>query len=273
MASLLIAGFGFLGEALKQSFTRHGWEVVSLSLSGSGDSSSCDLSDRASVAGIPGDYDLIVHCAATRGGGEDAYRAVYFDGCRHLRERFPDTPLIFISSTSVYGQNDHQVVTEESVADPLSATAQVLRQTEDLVIASGGSVLRLSALCGPGRCYTQKAFLAGSARLDGEGERMLNFVHRDDVVAACVLLVDRWDLAAGQVFNASSVSQTQSQCYQDLSQYYDRPMPSRAQPGEVVRRRGNTSKRVNSEKLNNLGWSPVYPDFLSIALNASNVSA
>ena len=265
MARLLIAGYGFLGEALKEHFATAGWEVDSLSRSGAEGSIACDLSSPDAVTRLEGEYDLIIHCAATRGGGVDAYRAVYLNGCRNLQNRFPETPLIFISSTSVYGQVDHEDVTEESPAQPSAETSRVLREVEDLVLADGGVVLRLSALCGPGRCYTLKSFLNGSARIDGEGVRILNFVHRDDAASACVLIAGHWREAQGQIFNVSAASLSQRQCYQSLADHYGRALPPVAESGQRSKRRGATSKSVVSDKIRTMGWVPSCPDFLSIA--------
>ena len=270
MPRLLIAGYGFLGEALKLHFTSLGWDVDALSLSGTEAAIACDLSSSAAVMQWDGEYDLIIHCAATRGGGVSAYRSIYLDGCRNLRNRFPATPIIFTSSTSVYGQVDHQQVTEQSLACPASATSQVLRDAEAFILEGEGVVLRLSALCGPGRCHTLTSFLNGSARIDGDGARVLNFVHRDDVASACLLIIDRWSVAVGEVFNVSAASLSQRQCYQSLADHYRREFPQMAGPGQRPKLRGVTSKSVVSDKIRAMGWAPISPDFLSIAKKSNS---
>lgn len=272
MAKLLIAGYGFLGKSLKERFVSQGWVVHALNRSGQDGCISCDLADPHSVALLEGTYDLIIHCAATRGGGEEAYRAVYIEGSRNLLQRFSDTPFIFTSSTSVYAQADHSDVSETSPTHPSAATAQVLRKAENLVLGAGGVVLRLSALCGPSRFYTLKSFINGTARLNGEGKRLLNLVHRDDVSQACSLIANQMakqmDRVQGQVFNVSSVSLRQIECYQLLADYYHLPLPPVANITDLdqpTSRRGATSKRVISGKLRALGWVPQYPDVISIA--------
>jgi nucleoside-diphosphate-sugar epimerase len=265
MSKLLIAGYGFLGKSLKQKFAAEGWRVHALNRSGEHGCRVCDLSDPGSVSLLEGSYDLIIHCAATRGGGEEAYRAVYLEGSRNLLRRFPDTPFIFTSSTSVYAQADHSDVSETSPATPSVATAQVLREAENLVLGAGGVVVRLSALCGPNRFYTFKSLMRGTARLDGSGERLLNLVHRDDVSQACYLLAHQWDRVKGQVFNVSSVSLRQRECYESLADHYHCDLPPVADVGQLASRRGSTSKRVLSSKLKDIGWVPEYPDVISIA--------
>jgi len=262
MPKLLIAGYGFLGVALKACFEKNAWSVEALNLHGGQEVLSCDLTSRASVASLKGEYDFIIHCAATRGGGVEAYRSIYGDGVSHLRARFPETPLIFTSSTSVYGQNDHERVTEKSEASPSAETSKVLREVEEVVVSHGGAVLRLSALCGAGRCHTVRSFLNGSARLDAEdgGRRILNFVHREDVAEACYLLAKNGEVARGEIFNVSAISLSQRDCFQELATHYKMPLPPPAFQAEDAspRTRGRTSKVVDSQKIRQLGWSPKF---------------
>ena len=265
MARLLIAGYGFLGRALEAGFEAAGWEVSRLNRSGGGHAIACDLSNEEDVASLSGEYDLIIHCAASGGGGEESYRRVYLAGARNLLSRYPATPFIFTSSTSVYAQQDHVSVTEDSPAIPTSPTAQVLRQTEQHVIEQGGVVARLSGLYGPGRCHVLKSILSGEARLDGHGSRMMNFIHRDDVAGAMLLMANMQPFPKGEIYNVTAEPVSQHDCYLALSEHFDLPMPG-SQEGEVRRKRGNSSKRVSNAKLKGLGWQPQYNDFLTLAL-------
>ncbi len=56
--------------------------------------------------------DGIIHCASSSRGGPETYRSVFVEGIRNLQGAFPDVPVIFTSSTSVYGQTDGSVVDE-----------------------------------------------------------------------------------------------------------------------------------------------------------------
>ncbi|MGB1874346.1 MAG: NAD-dependent epimerase/dehydratase family protein [Akkermansiaceae bacterium] len=265
MARLLIAGYGFLGRALGAGFEAAGWEVSKLNRSGRDGAIGCDLSCRNDVDALTGEYDLIIHCAASGGGGEESYRKVYLEGARNLLSRYPGTPYIFTSSTSVYPQQDHALVTELSPANPSSPTAQVLRQSEQHVLEHGGVVARLSGLYGPGRCHVLKNLLSGEARLDGNGQRIMNFIHRDDVVSALLLLANMQPFPVGEIYNVTAEPVSQHDCYMSLSEHFKVPMPE-SQEGEVKRKRGNSSKRVSNAKIKALGWQPLYNDFLTLAL-------
>ena len=265
MANLLIAGYGFLGRALESKFGAAGWQVSKLNRSGTDGAISCDLSSVDDVAALPDGYDLIIHCAASGGGGEESYRKVYLEGSRSLLRRYTNTRFIFTSSTSVYPQEDHCMVTEASEANPTRPTAQVLREAEQLVLQAGGVVARLSGLYGPGRCHVLKSVLSGEAKIDGRGERIMNFVHRDDVADAMILLATMASFPSGEIYNVSAEPVSQYDCFAALSAHFGVPMPEQQQ-GEVKRKRGNSSKRVSNAKLKSLGWQPMHQDFLSLAL-------
>lgn len=260
---LLIAGYGFLGKAVKPVFEAGGWQVDYLNRSGRDGATPCDLSDPGSVAAVGGEYGLVIHCAASGGGGADSYRAVYLEGCRNLLARYPRARMVFTSSTSVYPQSDHSEVTEDSPADPATPRAAVLREAEELVLASGGMVARLTGLYGQGRCHVLKNFLAGTAHLDGDGARVMNFVHRDDVARALLVLAEKG--TGGGIYNVNGGHATQREVYESLAGHFNLPMPPAADPG-LPRKRGNTSKQVASGRIRALGWSPQYTDFLSLAL-------
>ncbi|NIP92013.1 MAG: SDR family NAD(P)-dependent oxidoreductase, partial [Akkermansiaceae bacterium] len=74
----------------------------------------------------------IAFTASSGRGGPDAYRAVFLQGARHLLEIFPDAHLLFVSSTSVYGQTDGSLVTEESPTEPDRETSRILLEAESV---------------------------------------------------------------------------------------------------------------------------------------------
>ena len=103
---------------------------------------------------------LIVMCASTRGGGTEAYRNLYTRGAENTLEAFPGKPVIFCSSTSVYGITDGRWVTEEHNVYPTTEKRRLLLQAEQAVLAAKGTVVRLAALYGPGRCILVSDYCA-----------------------------------------------------------------------------------------------------------------
>ncbi len=258
---LLLIGHGYLGQAVTRTFRERGWEVSAVSLSGDDGSISCDIGDREATGKLP-TADFIVHCAASGRGGAEAYQHVYVDGCRHLAEAFPGTPLLFTSSTSVYAQIDGSVVTEESPAIPDRETGELLLAAERITLAAGGTVARLSGIYGPGRSVILKKFLSGEAVIEEDGRRFLNQIHRDDAARAIFHLATTH---AHGIFNVSdSTPLSQLACYEKLAKIFARPLPPSG-PRDLNRKRGWTHKQVSNRKLQDTGWQPRFPSFLDAA--------
>lgn len=65
----------------------------------------------------------------------------------------PDCHLIFVSSTSIYGQDSGELVDETSATDPANETSRVLLESEKAIVGSGNpfTLLRFTGIYGPGR--------------------------------------------------------------------------------------------------------------------------
>lgn len=255
----MLFGHGYLGSAIARDFRAGGWRVSAASLHGGDGLLRCDLADPAAVAACPA-ADLIIHCASSGRGGEDAYRRVFVEGCRNLTSAFPGTPILFTSSTSVYSQTDGSVVDEDSVALPQRETGRLLLAAEQIVLDSGGIVSRLSGIYGPGRSVILRKFLAGEAVIEEDGSRFLNQIHRDDASAAMLHLADSG--IRGRIFNISDNRPlSQLECHESLARMFSMPLPP-CGPADRERKRGWTHKQVSNARLRATGWAPQYPSFL-----------
>ena len=261
MSRVLVIGAGFLGGEVASVFRVAGWEVASASLGGGEGSLACDVSDPDCVAALP-EADVIVHCAASGRGGEDAYRRVYLEGCRNLGRRFPKARLVFTSSSSVYSQHEGELVTEQSEASPDRETGKILLEAERVVTGSGGVVARLAGIYGPGRSVLLRKFLDGEAVIEEDGRRFINTIHRDDAARAIFHLLNLDPFPAGEIFNVcDSETLTQLEVYRGLAEIFGRDLPPHG-PRDLNRKRGWTHKRVSNAKLLETGWEPRYPSFL-----------
>ncbi len=263
---LLLIGYGYLGQAITHRFRENGWNVTAVTLSGVEGSISCDIGNSNDVEKLPS-ADFIIHCAASGRGGAEAYQHVYVDGCRNLVEKFPGTPLLFTSSTSVYAQTDGTHVTEQSPTIPDRETGRLLLEAEQVTLEAGGLVTRLSGIYGPGRSVILKKFLSREAVIEEDGRRFLNQIHRDDAASAIVHLATSRPMPCSEIFNLSdSTPLTQLACYEKLSERFSRPLPPSG-PRDLNRKRGWTHKRVSNEKMRATGWQPVFASFLDAALD------
>jgi nucleoside-diphosphate-sugar epimerase len=264
MPRILIAGCGYVGEAAADRFHEAGWEVEGWTASAE---SAARLSGKpftvravdVTAAVEPDPFDVVIYCVSSRGGDEHEYRRLYFEGAKNLLRAFPDATLLFTSSTSVYAHIDGSRVDETSPAKPRHPKGQILRETEDLVLTSGGIVARLGGIHGPGRSFFLTRFMEGA--ISGQDDRLINQVHRDDVVSALQFLVDRRNEFQRQVFNVVGDEPiTAGEAVRWLSA---RVATGRPATGGTVRpsKRARTNKRVSNGKLRALGWRPRYPTF------------
>ena len=168
---------------------------------------------------------IIVMCASTRGGGEEAYRNLYAHGTRNTLEAFSGTPVIFCSSTAVYGITDGRWITEEHNVYPSSGKNGLLIQAEQAVLAAGGTVVRLGALYGPGRCVLVSQYVTKGKALPGAMNRWHNYIHRDDAAAALHLLCTLREPPAG-IYNLTDRTPMQmGEIYSYLSNLLGKPAP------------------------------------------------
>ncbi len=97
--------------------------------------------------------------------------------------------IIFISTTSVYGESE-RVVTECSEVHPQTESAKAHVQIENHLLKRAGdaaTIVRLAGLVGPDR-HPAKS-LAG--RSLSEANRVVNLVHVDDVVAGITRIIEQ----------------------------------------------------------------------------------
>lgn len=277
-SNILIIGHGYIGSTLAQMLSDEGFQIAAVNRTAGEDASypilEADISDLDSIQRLKEQLpfsrpDAIVHCASSGRGGAVAYRAVFLDGTDHLQSVFPETPIIFTSSTSVYGQIDGSVVTEKSPTSPDRETSQILCEAEEKVCGKGGIALRLAGIYGPGRSVHLKKMLNGTATIEsGEPSRYLNQIHRDDAAGAIEHLL-RESVAGhgGRIFNVSDDQPiTQRECYEKMADFFDLPIPPEAPPNKN-RKRAWTNKIVDNTALKATGWKLRFPGFIG-ALHA-----
>lgn len=219
------------------------------------------------------DWDVVVNAVSSSRGGVDVYRQVYGVGTRNLVGWMREAGVgryVHLSSTSVYGQTDGGWVTEASPADPLPETGQVLAATERWILGGAASgvaptILRVAGIYGPGRGYALQQLLKGEARIQGDGTRWVNMVHRDDVASAIRAVAGASVKAVGgKVFNVVDDEPVrQGEFVTWLAREHGLPVPPVATEEEnAARKRGLTNKRVDNRRLReSTGWVPQYRSF------------
>lgn len=105
------------------------------------------------------------------------------------REQQPK--VIFTSSTSVYGAAKKHV-TERTPTRPVTYSGKAVDAAERVLrkLIPGMVILRLAGLIGPGRHPGR--FYGGRERPVPEADAPVNLVHRDDVIGAILILLERY---------------------------------------------------------------------------------
>lgn len=277
----LIVGCGYVGLSLGAELARRGHQVFGLRRSALAAAEfkqagieplQADITRPEELDRLPRDFDWVVNCTASGGGDAAAYRQIYLEGNRNLLAWLSGTRLkkfVYTSSTSVYGQNDGSVVTETSPVEPEADTARVLVETENLLRQAARAgfpavILRVAGIYGPARGHWFKAYLRGEARIEGEGSRILNMIHRDDVIGIIIAALE--NAAPGEILNAvDDAPVTQLKFFEWLAATLDRPLPpSVPVAAEVWRKRGATNKQISNARLHGqLRYAFRHPDFRS----------
>lgn len=269
--TVLIAGCGDVGSRLATQLLAAGWEVHGLRR---------DVSRLpAGVIGVAGDLfnkdcpatwpigavDYLVYCAAATDHDEAGYRAAYVQGLEHVLEWLNDygqvpNRLLFVSSSSVYGQQDGEWVYEASPAVPAGYSGRVMLEAEQLALKSGiaASIVRLTGIYGPGREWLLTQVRRGY-RVVTDPPLYANRIHADDAAGlmACLLEADRRGVKLEDVYIgvddepaalADVVGWLRE--YLGVTEWAD---------DDSVRRTG--SKRCSNAQAKALGWEPKYPSF------------
>lgn len=230
-----------------------------------------DVTRREDVLGWPGEWDVVVNAVSSSRGGADVYRKVYGAGTEHLLGWMAGGRVgryVHLSSTSVYGQVDGSWVDESSATEPVSETSRLLVATEQRLIEEHSrsglpvSVLRVAGIYGPGRGHQLQQLMRGEARIQGDGRRWVNMVHRDDVAAAIRLVSETG--VAGRIYNVvDDEPVAQGEFVAWLAGEYGLPLPPVATEEENAgRKRGLTHKRVLNARLRSeTPWKPAFPTF------------
>jgi len=276
---VLIVGCGYVGLPLGAKLISLGHEVFGLRRNPATQSELKtagiqplfgDITKAQTLAKLPREFDWVANCVAASGNAEN-YRQIYLEGTKNLIDWLaPNPPKKFVcaGSTSVYAQNDGSQVKESSVTEPLAETSKILIETEKILRDATAQkkfpavVLRVAGIYGPERGHGFKLFLKNEAKIEGDGSRFLNMIHREDVIGCIIAALKNG--RAGEIYNAVDDEPVSLKNFFEwlagtLGKY---PPPSVPENSNESRKRGVTNKRVSNRKLKmELGYQFKYPNF------------
>ncbi|MDY7567138.1 SDR family oxidoreductase [Pseudomonas sp. RTC3] len=269
--SVLIAGCGDVGGRLASQLLAQGWTVSGLRRS--------VARLPAGVTGIAGDLfdadcpsawptspiDYLVYSAAATDHDEAGYRAAYVDGLRNVlswlkQDGQKPRRLVFVSSSSVYGQQQGEWVDESSATQATGYSSRLMLEAEHLALHSGipASVVRLTGIYGPGREWLLTQVRQGY-RVVAEPPLYGNRIHVDDAAGllAYLLQADARGVALDECYiGVDDAPAPLAEVVAWLREYLG---VTEWSAEASVRRAG--SKRCSNARARALGWVPRYASY------------
>lgn len=194
MSDKLIIGCGYLGSRVAQQWMGQGNRVFALTRT----AARAGQLSRLGVTPLVGDVlvpdslpalpqvETVLYAIAPDRKSGAVPREVSIRGLHNMLPRLAGAArLIYISSTSVYGQNGGEWVDENSPCEPESENGRICLEAEQILrrAAPPVNILRLAGLYGPGRLIARVDALRSGVPIGGNPEAWLNLIHVEDAAA------------------------------------------------------------------------------------------
>jgi nucleoside-diphosphate-sugar epimerase len=196
---ILVVGYGKLGSRVAENLSQQ-HEVIAIKRSPIAPTNTvqlcfADLSDPESLnhtlhTNIKVGVDYLIYCLSPNERSEQGYRDAYLFGLKNVLASLPKVEslkhIIFISSTSVYHQENGEQVDEQSPCLPSSFSGKVLLEAESYLASLHvtSTVIRFSGIYGGGRSrlidQVKDALSKGNVLTASVG--YTNRIHEDDCV-------------------------------------------------------------------------------------------
>lgn len=246
----LVVGCGYLGSPAARAWRDAGRAVFALTRGRAAELRAQgltpvvgDVTDADSLAALrdlPPVGTLLYAVGLDRRAGK-SMREVYVGGLDAVLRHLPPVDrVIYVSSTSVYGQTGGEWVDGDSVAEPTEDNGRTVLDAERTLRAArpDAVILRFAGIYGPDRVM-RKSQLLGGEPYTSDPDKWLNLIHVDDGVRA-ILAAER-DAEHGATLTVSDGRPvTRRAFYTRLADLLGAPAarfePAGATPGEANRR-------------------------------------
>jgi nucleoside-diphosphate-sugar epimerase len=201
----LVIGCGYLGRRVAANWRSQGWHVSALTRTSQ---NAAELT-ALGIASIVGDVllpetlralptaDVVLYAVSYDRQATASKRDVSIRGLANVLERLAPSlrRLLYISSTSVYGQDAGEWVDEMSPTNPAGEDGQIVLVAENVVrqMCPEGvaTVLRFSGIYGPGRLLRRIDAVKRGEPIAANPDGFLNLIHVDDGAAIVSRLAER----------------------------------------------------------------------------------
>ena len=261
----LIFGCGYLGRRVAAAWNEAGDEVFALTRS----EANAQRLRESGIEPIVGDVtspgtltelpqvETVLHAVGFDRNAGPTKREVYVDGLRNVVTAIEGRceRLIHISSTSVYGQCDGEVIDEESPAEADHESGLICRNAERLVsdfaaaTGTAATILRLSGIYGRGRLLSRVEAIREGLKLPGPADSWLNLIHVEDAARVALAAADKDAAELAALYLVSDDQPLQRrEYYESLARIVAGPVPE-FDPQATARHTRGLGKRCRNEKM------------------------
>lgn len=197
----LILGTGYLGSHVAHHLKKLGYHVTGTTRSSEKAAhvlKSCDdylLWNQDTPPHFLNGYELLIFSAAPDQNAQ--YEETYLQNSLRIKTAAEASPtlklIIYTGSTSVYGDHNGELVTEETPLKPMNDSARILCDTEEVLRSIQNAnvcIFRLGELIGPGRSLVERLDKMRGRSFPGSGDGTTNFSPLEDVIAAISFAID-----------------------------------------------------------------------------------
>lgn len=272
----LIFGCGYLGQRVGQRWIEWGERVVAVTRSAESAEQLArsgfqpvvaDVTQPETLRDLP-TAEIVLYAVAYGRDNRLPRTRVQVEGLRAALDalRQPPRRLVYVSSTSVYGDCQGGWVDEDTPCEPDREAGRVALAAERALrshpAGSNAVVLRLAGLYGPGRIPLLGDLAAGRP-LPVAADAVVNLIHVDDAATVVLAAAERAQ-PPSLLLVSDGHPVPRREFYRYLSELMRLPPPAFAEPDPAERhsQRGFGNKRVrNAKMLASLGVELRYPTY------------
>lgn len=215
------------------------------------------------ISAVSGGYDVWVATLTPSAFTRDAYQESYLAVAQSIAEAVaslsqPPKLIIWVSSTSVYGDSDGDWVDETTIANPVTFSGEILRKSEQIIqnLPCTTSVIRFSGIYGPGRTRLLDQVRAGKGR-PKTPKQWSNRIHSDDCGGVLAFLIELFQ--SGQSISPLYLaSDSQPVTQHDIREWLAKKMSVSLEEEPVPIK---PTRRCNNRLLLEAGYNFKYPSF------------
>tara|TARA_R110002111_G_scaffold247140_4_gene310151 strand:+ start:46630 stop:47544 length:915 start_codon:yes stop_codon:yes gene_type:complete len=288
----LIIGCGYVGLQVAQKWREQGHTVSALTRSETRAEEfrsrgiqpvMGDITQPESLQKLP-EADTVLYAVGFDRSANQSRHEIYVTGLDHVLTEIKGRTkkIIYLSSTSVYGQSAGEWIDETSPCEPQRENGQICLEAEQLFEKQGllpagkqrgtatAVILRLAGIYGPQRLLARMEQIRAGEPLQGSPDAYLNLIHVTDIVNT-ILKCDTDIQMESHYLVSDSCPITRQEYYQTLARLLNAPFPrfSVDEPAQPVlksnrahstERAAGLNKRCSNLRLRgDLGVKLVYP--------------